>query len=208
MATFFTLATGIKSISHSVDGFASTAIGCVMPIWGWICVSIVILLAGVIIYYAIVIKNLEKRHEAEGELMVGWIVQANNILYQPGSMASWAQILVAFDEPEFPDPHASVLALSFAELKDGQATTADEKKIAKLVRDERAMPNERFRLPKTYTRGREIYSMHVMVERYLLPKGYLHLPFVRVSVIRDDANSRVLMRKYKKSDLQDFEEEE
>ena len=172
-----------------------------MPIWGWVCLGLVALVILFAVYALMSESRLRRHYERNADPMVGWIVQANPVLYDDDGWDNVAQILVAFDAPsKTPDPEIGELAARVAELKTSEPDGEEEAEVAELVRDETYRPFEWFKLPEEFTGGREVYSIHVWVERELLPGRRLRHPFVRCLVMRDEANSRVLMDKYRRSD--------
>lgn len=178
-----------------------------MPIWGWVCVGLVTVLAlvwALIVVYGLVVNRRERRlYEADAEEFVGWIVQANTALYSAGGIDRPAQVLVAFDGvPAVPDPSVGELAARMAALKGREPSDGTEAFVADLVNDESYKPFERFRLPDEFTGGREVYSVHVWVERSLLPDSRLQHPFIRCLLFRDQPDTRPLMGRYRPSDDQ------
>ena len=172
-----------------------------MPIWGWVCSGLAVLAVLVVIYAVIADRRMAKYYEEHAEPMVGWIVQANTALFSSGGLDKPAQILVALDgQTDTPDPAIGELAQRMAALKSERAKTPTDAEVARLVKDEEYRPFERFLLPREFTGGREVYSMHVWVKRSLLPGGVLRHPFVRCLVLREEANQRPFMTGYKPSD--------
>jgi hypothetical protein len=171
-----------------------------MPIWGWVCTGLVVLAVVLLVFSVIADRRQWKYYQEHGERVVGWIVQANTSLYSSGGLDKPAQILVAFDGGDEPDPALADLATVVAELKGTDPEDDVEAEVARLVNDESYRPFERFRLPLAFTGGREVYSMHIWVKRSLLPGGVLRHPFVRCLVLRDDPKSRPLMDSYRESD--------
>src|SRR5262249_37312956 len=154
------------------------------------------------IVYGSVRESQERRYyEEHAEPMVGWIVQANPALYDRGAIDRPAQILVAFDgDPAKPDAEIAEMAMRAAGLKQLVPEDPAEAEVSLLVADETYRPFERFKLPKRFTGGRKVYSMHVWVVRALLPDGVLRHPFVRCLVLRDEEKRRPRMMPYKRSD--------
>lgn len=172
-----------------------------MPIWGWVCVGLVVLAVLFFVWVSFQDKQTRKKYEEHGTPVIGWIVQANNDLYERGNFDKPAQILVCFDaEDNPPDEFMAKLAERVAELKGADPDTKAERAVARLVNDESYQPFKRFLLPKSFTDGREVYSMHVWVERAKLPDGVLQYVFVRCLVLADEENTRPLMAEYKKRD--------
>jgi hypothetical protein len=184
-----------------------------MPIWGWVCAGLVVVAAGLVVLGTIDERKLRRHYAEHAERAIGWIVQANTALYTSGAEGkdrdrtgvSWggspAQILVAFGAgADEPDPYMAELAERVAALKGERPDDPDEVAVARLVDDEAYRPRERFRLPDGFTGGREVYSMHVWVDRALLFGGVLRHPFVRCLVFPDDPNARALMDAYRPAD--------
>jgi hypothetical protein len=137
----------------------------------------------------------------KGQPVLGWIVQANNALYEPGETDRPAQILITFD-PSVSDPAAvlSEITARVAALKDEDPRDPVKAEVARLINDESYRPYERAQLPAAFTGGPEVFSTHVWVKRSLLPMGVLDLPFVRCRAVKDDETSRVLMVGYEAGD--------
>jgi hypothetical protein len=172
-----------------------------MPIWGWICSGLAVLAALVVVYAVIDTRRMWRHYREHADEMVGWVVQANTALYSPGGLDRPAQILVAFDaRGDEPDPAVAEVARRAAALKGEQPTDPTEVEVARLVNDEDYRPFQRFLLPREFTGGREVYSMHVWVQRAKLPGGVLRHPFVRCLVLRDEPATRPLMVPYRPSD--------
>jgi hypothetical protein len=177
-----------------------------MPIWGWVCSGLVIF-AGIALFLLVIWADLHerkmaKRYAEDAELVVGWIVQANKVLYYPESnLERPAQILVsASARSDPPDPFMADLAKRVAALKGEEPETELEAEVAKLVNDESYREFERFLLPLEFTSGREVYSMHIWVKRSLLPGGALRNPFVRCLVLWDDPATGPRMVAYQPGD--------
>ena len=108
---------------------------------------------------------------AEGSRVVGWLVQANRLLFQPGNASAPALLLISFDSPD--GVGLERLAAEVARLKSEQPTTKIEKAVAALVRDETYRPEVRVKLPEEFTGGTEVYAVNVWIEREFLPEGFL-----------------------------------
>jgi hypothetical protein len=172
-----------------------------MPIWGWICLG-ALLVSVAFLAWAIVNSRIEERRcREEGKRVLGWIVQANSDLYSTGSIDRPAQILVCFDARDNPpDPFMEDLARRAGVLKRKESQSAEEDEVAALVKDESYRPFQRFLLPRKFTQGKLVYSMHVWVKRKHLPAGKLKYAFVRCYALEDDEKSRSLMAPYEASD--------
>ena len=172
-----------------------------MPIWGWLCCGLVVAFVMLSVYIRITEARTRERYENGADSFVGWIVQANNVLYQPGVGSSPAMVLIGFDgvigELDFA---VGDLARRVAQLKHGEADSRVEEDVALLVRDESYRPFQWNPLPEEFTGGLEVYSVHVWIERKFLPEKVLKLPFVRCLAFPDQPNSRVIMDHYRDSD--------
>ena len=159
-------------------------------------------MAGCFVAYSTVANwRMRGRYERHADRMVGWIVQANSALYQPGNMNLPAQVIVAFGgQGDEPDPAVAEIAKRAGSLKTRQPETPEEATVAEIVRDETYRPFVRYQLPKEFTGGREVYSLHVLIERSLLHNGALERPYVRCLLYRGHATTRVLMAAYRPSD--------
>jgi len=176
-----------------------------MPMFVWACGSVCV---GVVVLVALlgtVLSIQAARHERyvteKGQPVLGWIVQANAALYQPGESNRPAQVLITFD-PAVGDPAAVLagIAARVAALKGEAPRDPVEAEVARLVNDESYRPYERVLLPAAFTGGPEVYSAHVWVNRELLPAGVLDLPYVRCRAVKDDEQSRVVMVGYEPED--------
>ena len=112
-----------------------------------------------------------RRALADGKRVVGWIVQANQLLFRAGQESAPALLLVSFTHPD--GQGLEPLASEMARLKQGHPSTPAERELAKIVRDERFRPLVRYRLPTSLTPGMEVYAVNVWVERKWLPQGRL-----------------------------------
>ena len=99
------------------------------------------------------------------------MVQANNELFRPGAEDAPAQLLLSFDAPD--GEGLDELAAEVGRLKSEAPATDAERAVAATVRDEAYRPGTWVRLPDEFTGGLVVYSVHVMVERRLLPGGLL-----------------------------------
>lgn len=171
-----------------------------MPIWGWVVSGLVLLWAVIYLASIIVLRRQRRHYEEHGKNLIGWILQANSSLYSSGGIDKPAQILVAFDAVDPNDQLMRELVSRITDLKEAKPTGAAEVEVAQLLKDETYRPFERFRLPIEFTGGREVYSMHIWVERSKLPDGVLRHPFVRCLVLLDEQKSRPLMVEYQPGD--------
>ena len=178
-----------------------------MPFWGWIALVVgvlVLVVIGLVVWAIIDGMAQDKRYQKEGTKLLGWIVQANPVLYEAGGMDNAALILLSFDaKSDPPDPFMFNLAARVAEIKRGQApSTPAEGELAVMnaINDDTYRAFERYRLPDDFTGGREVYAMHAWISRSLLPGTTLQYVYIRCLVIRDDPKSRAMMIAYEPQD--------
>lgn len=126
--------------------------------------SVLLLIGGRVIWH-------RRRAFADGKRLVGWIVQANNLLFRSGDESAPALVLISFTHPN--GEGLESLAREVGRLKQQTPTTSVEREVAKIVRDETYRPLVRYRLPSGFTPGMEVYAVNVWVERKWLPEGRL-----------------------------------
>jgi hypothetical protein len=156
-------------------------------ILGLACIGFVGLAVAFLIHLERVEKSRRQHVFANGTAVIGWLVQANNALFQPGTSGDPAQVLISFPG----DRAASIeeladLAERVARLKSARPADAVEKQVTRLVRDETYRPTERYLLPREFTGGLEVYSVHIYVERNLLPEGRITTPYFHCVAIPGD----------------------
>jgi hypothetical protein len=121
-------------------------------------------------------RRRRRRILEHGELVRGWIVQANTALFGPGAVDHPAMVLVSFEPGS--DAQVAALARRMGTLSSQPAADEVESRVARLVLDHRYRPAFRRRLPNAFTGGLEVYSAHVAVRRALLPDRRLTARFL------------------------------
>ena len=174
---------------------------------GFVCVGLVLAAVAFIAWASIAADREEKHYREHGEEVLGWIVQANTDLYESGNVMKPAQVFFSFDR-SIPDPggYFTDLARRAARLKGKSPKDPAEAEVAELVSDESYRPFERDELPREFTGGREVYSGHIMILRGKLPGSRLQHPYVRLLVLRDEPDKRMLMADYTPDELAAAEE--
>ncbi|HEX3150977.1 MAG TPA: hypothetical protein VHR66_23055 [Gemmataceae bacterium] len=167
----------------------------------WILGAICSLLVVVALLFLAIHMIRSSRHEADvrenGEPVVGFIVQANNVLWQKGYGDNAAQILITFDRELADDPEQMLkLARRLGKLKSKPPRDDMEEEIAQLVIDETARFSTRYRLPKKFTGGPTVYSIAVMIYRRFLPDRRITLPYVYCVGLPGDDGGAVYMTEY------------
>jgi hypothetical protein len=173
--------------------------------WWMILGSICLVLFVAAVVFLVVIGMREKKREekvrAEGVPTLGWIVQANNVLWEEGSGDNAAQILITFDEELKDDPERMLeLALKLGRLKSEPPEDDMEEEIAQLVIDETARFSTRYKLPRKFTGGPVVYSIAVMVRRKYLPEGKITLPYIHCVGLPGKDGGAVYMTEYPDED--------
>ena len=133
-------------------------------------IGVLVVVGGLGLYFVIE-NHLKSKTRNEGVSLVGWIVQANNDLFRPGSQNLPAQLLISFDVPD--GNGLQRLAGRMARLKSESPTNEAERIVAAEVRDERTRLGRRFQLPPAFAGSITVYAVDVMIERKLLPERYL-----------------------------------
>lgn len=139
----------------------------------------------------------EKETRRNGEVVVGWIVQANNVLWEKGHGDNAAQVLITFDRDLAHDTEEMQhLARKLGRLKEGRLANAREERLAQLVRDETARFSTRYKLPREFTGGPTVYSIAVMIRRMYLPSRRITLPYIYGVAMPGPNGGRVYMTEY------------
>jgi len=166
-------------------------------ILGLLCVGIVLVLIAFVAFVAY--ANISERrgiaHVMEhGSPTVGWIVQANDNLFQDGSMPSYpALVLVSPDKQTARDEEfMTELAERIRDLKGEECEDEEEQLVSRWVTDERYREGKRDRLPESFTQGREVYLAHIIIRRDHLPEGKLTQPCVHCQLIWDEPGTLVV----------------
>lgn len=126
-----------------------------------------------------------RRVLANGVVVRGWVVQANNALFE-GRARRGAPALLLISLPgdrEASDERLAELVDRMYALKSAPPADALEASVAMLVTDETYRAGQRVLLPAEFTGGLDVECVHVWIEAALLPAGRLSLPFVRCAVI-------------------------
>lgn len=131
-----------------------------------------------------IIEKWHRQHVLnKGEPMIGWIVQANPALDEPlPSGGAPAQVLISFPRhfngAAFEELEEIANRLGRLKFRTSGLTKV-ERKAARLVNDEGYQPGIRLQLPLEFTNGLVVYSVHVWIERSLLPERCLTRPYIQ-----------------------------
>ena len=126
-------------------------------------------------------KNQDLIRE-QGQVVWGHIVQANQLLFQPGSDDCPAAVVYSSD-PWF-DGHVDVLEEIATQLFELKGTRPADPQLAQIARYLTAETERQTRLsvPRQWAGGREVYLGDIMVHRKHLPAGYLAQSYFPVIV--------------------------
>jgi hypothetical protein len=168
-------------------------------ILGGVCTLMV--LAGVaFVIYAVVRDNKRRDYSLEhGERTHGWLVQANSALFEKGDMDLPALVVISPDEETNDDEEfMTELAADIMALKDENGKvigrTKAERFVSKLMSDERYIEGKQDQLPTEFTRGREVYLVHIYIYRDHLPRKKLTEPKVPCVIVWGDESQMVCTR--------------
>jgi hypothetical protein len=187
-----------------------------MPTWGWVCIGLA--LAGVaFVVYAVIRDNKRKAYALEhGEHTHGWLVQANNALFEDGTMDAPALVVISPDaETNDDEEFMTELAERIMELKSDSGRvigrTKAERAVSKLMSDETYVEGKRDKLPAELTGEREVYLVHIYIYRDHLPEKKLEGRKIPCVIVWGDPSAMVCTRpesrpKRKRSRRDDDEE--
>lgn len=147
--------------------------------------------------FALIMSQRDKAKAIrDGVHTIAWLVQANYKLFELDSGSYPAQFLIMLD-PSVSDPRPILepLAARVAHLKTADPQNAAEEEAAATVRDEAYDAYRKAKLPISFTGGPEVFSVHIWVERSLLPEGRLTRRYVHAAYI-PDAHGQVYMLPY------------
>ena len=168
--------------------------------------AIVGIIIGVVMVLAVILGiilsiKLNKRRDRvleEGERTHGWLVQANEELFEKGDSDMPALIVISPDEETNDDEEfMTKLTEEIMELKgdDPDECEGGEAKVAELMADETYVEGRRDKLPKSFTDGKTVYLVHVYVFRdHLSGKRLGPNPKLAVAIVWDEEESLVCTR--------------
>jgi hypothetical protein len=168
-----------------------------MPIWGWVCVGLVALVAvGLALIMVWDAKN-EALLKREGITVVARVILANPSAYEEKRTGfEFAFVLFTRDADES-DEHLAFLA-EIQEKLDGfeaRGGREDEKKLAWALETQRTI-GDVIRIPDRVTGGREVYFTTVPIRRQHLPDGYLTREYICLRVIPEGPKRTASMTAY------------
>lgn len=169
-----------------------------MPIWGWVCVGLTVVAVVVIVLANMSEKKARDYTMKNGEPAIGWLVQANNALYESGNLDYPAVILVSPDEDTANDEeYMTELAEDIMDLKGVDCDDDDEEFVSGLVTNEAYVQGKRDKLPKAFCGRKNVYLAHVYVYRDHLPKKRLTQKYVNCQIVWDEPGTLICTRPWK-----------
>jgi hypothetical protein len=170
-----------------------------MPVWGWVCIGLSVLAVAFIVYANVVDRNRRAYTLENGEKTHGWLVQANNALFEDGHMDLPALVVMSPDEKTNDDEEFMTgLAGRIMELKSDEGRvigrTKAERAVSRLMSDETYVTGKRDKLPDEFTDGRDVYLVHILVYRDHLPAKRLEGQKILLAIVWDDEKSTVCTR--------------
>jgi hypothetical protein len=137
---------------------------------GSVCGLLTVALVAFIVY-AVLRDNKRKAYALEhGEKTHGWLVQANNALFEEGNMDLPALVVISPDEETNDDEEFMTdLAERIMELKSETGgvigRTKVERAVSRLMSDETYIEGKQDKLPAEFTNNREVYLVHIYIYR-------------------------------------------
>jgi hypothetical protein len=177
---------------------------------GLTCSGLVLAAIATVAYLWVLESRRRKRVLAEGQPTFGWLVQANQKLFEPGVIDLPALVLISPDERTLRDEtFLNELAERIFDLKGtppDECASKDEAFVAELMMDETYVEGKRDKLPKSFTQGRPVYLAHIFVYRDDLPGKRIGRRRIACSVIWDDDKSMICTRPVSREELVDEDE--
>lgn len=142
--------------------------------------------------------NRKRRVLDEGEHTTGWLVQANNSLFEPGTVDLPALVVISPDPDTAEDKDLMTdLAERIFNLKGHDPDDCgdeDDAFIAALMADETYIEGKMDRLPKRFAQGHKVFLAHIMIYRDDLPGKKLSGRRVPCAVVWDDKTQPIVSR--------------
>ncbi len=162
-----------------------------MLFWIWVAggclLFFALVIAALVIYGKIATARVNRMLDEFGEQYPVYILAAPDELYKQGSSDSvLARVLVIF-KPESEELHSALESTvnSLQELLEREPRSKAEREAAEFVRDLRWLVGSPL-VPHELTDGWTVYCRDMLIDRQLLPKGRLKLPYIYVKAIPGD----------------------
>ncbi len=153
---------------------------------GTVCGLPIVAAVGWFLWFSHTETKKEQRVQRDGTLFWGYLVQANNVLFQPGNDNAPGQVVFTFEKSPDGLAAAEQAAARLAELKTEDPADKTEESLLELVRNESYDPGSRKKLPAKFTGGRDLYLAHVWIWRERLPKRRLTAEKIRCVALPGD----------------------
>lgn len=171
-------------LGAAVRQAASAHMGASVGIFGYVCVSLVVLFVLFVAYAVWSQMALEKRIREEGKDVQCWIVMANDKLYKRNETEtgySYAVVVFSFDKT-IDSEALQQIAADLPRFKQKDKDSEDERIIASVMRT--LVPYFKpLRLPDRITDGAKVYVVSLRVYWRLLPHSRLNRPYVWARVL-------------------------
>ncbi len=132
---------------------------------------------------------------AEGDHTTGWLVQANDKLFDEGQLDLPGFVLISPDKATAEDEEFMTGVLAWVgSLKGTEPDDPDEAAVAAFVTDELYQEGKRLRIAPGLVEGRQVYLAHVFIYRGDLPWRKLTEPTLACAVKWDEPDSMICSR--------------
>lgn len=157
-----------------------------MPIWGWVCVGLVAVVALGLTLIVWIEGKREKRLLRDGRTVVGRVILANTSVYDTKPAGFEFAFVLFTRDADTSERHLAFLGEIAEKLKgfEPDDTDPDEKKLAWSLETQRTI-GAVVRVPERVTGGREVYFTSTPVKRRMLPEGKLTRDYICLRVILD-----------------------
>jgi hypothetical protein len=180
-----------------------------MPIWGWVCVGLTVAFVLFVIYANVVDAKKRKYTLENGDATHGWLVQANNALFEPGNMDLPALVIISPDAKTNDDEEFMTdLAERIMELKGEEGETKAERAVARLMADETYISGKRDELPAQFTNGKKVFLVHILIYRTHLSGKKIEDRKIPCAIVWDEPGTVVCTRPVRQTKQRDDDDEE
>ncbi len=174
-----------------------------MPIWGWVCIGLVVAAIAVVVLLVVIVKQHERGQERlkrDGETVVARIYFAHPCLYDPDDTSTFSAAFVVFTlDNDNSDEHLEYLkgiCDQLADFKPSKRGDADEQTIGKALSQQTTVGETPLRLPDRITDGKDVYFATPNVFRRMLPDDHLTLDYIYLKVLIDGDYRDLAMIEY------------
>ena len=162
---------------------------------GSVCIGLVVIACAGVGYLIVQDRRANAYTLRHGRPAIGWLVQANNALFEPGDQDLPALVLVSPDDRTAEDEaYMTDLAGRVMALKEVECDDEDDAFVSRLTTDELYRTGKVDRLPRSFTGSREVYAAHIFIYRDDLPGKRLRGPRVDCLIVWDEPGTLVRTR--------------